>query len=85
MLTRIKLQAPYRWQRAKTSLKQNTQCSGNTKNVSKQTSNRVFATSIFAILVNFAFEFSYKPLTLFREWYQKYISVIISYSSKIIL
>ena len=37
------------------------------KTVSKQTDNGVFATSIFAILVDFAFEFWYKPLTLYRE------------------
>ena len=43
--------------------KQNTQFSGNTKNVSKQPSNRVFATSIFAFLVDIAFVFWYKPLT----------------------
>ena len=47
----------YRWQRVKTSHKQNAQCSGNTKNVSQQTRNRVFATSIFAIFIDFAFEF----------------------------
>ena len=38
----------------------------------------------FAILVHFAFKFWYKQLTLYREWYQKYISVKISFSSKII-
>ena len=47
----------YRWQRIKTSHKQNTQCPGNTKTISKQTRNRVFATSIFAICTDFAFEF----------------------------
>ena len=52
------------------------------KTVSKQTDNEVFATSIFAILVDFAFEFWYKPLTLYREKNQKYISVKISYLSK---
>ena len=31
--------AVYRWQRVKTSLKENAQCSGNTKTVSKQTGN----------------------------------------------
>ena len=43
----------YRWQRVKTSHKQNAQCSGNTK----QTRNSVFAISIFAIFADFAFEF----------------------------
>ena len=33
---------------------------------SKQTGNRVFAISIFAILVDFVFIFRYKPLTLYR-------------------
>ena len=55
------------------------------KTLSKQTGNRVFATSIFAILVEFAFEFWYKLLTLYRQWYQKYIFVKISFSSKIIM
>ena len=52
------------------AFKQNAQCSGNTITVSKQTGDRVFTTSIFAILVDFAFEFWHKPLTLYREWYQ---------------
>ena len=60
----------YRWQRVKTSHKQNAQCSGNTKNVSKQTRNTVFPTSILAILVDFAFEFWYKPLTLNKKRYR---------------
>ena len=37
------------------------------KTVSKQTGNYVFATSTFAILVKFAFEFRHKPWTLHRE------------------
>ena len=41
------------------------------KTVSKQTSNIVFATSILAILVDFALEFCYQLLTLYRDWYQK--------------
>ena len=53
--------------------------------VYKQTSNIVFATSIFAILVDFAFEFCYKPLTLYRDWYQEHISVKISFSSKMLM
>ena len=55
------------------------------KTVSKQTSNIVFATSIFAIFVDLAFEFFYQPLTLYRDWYQKHISVKISFSSKILM
>ena len=43
--------------------------------VSNQTGNRVFATSIFPIMVDFAFKFWYEPLTLHREWCEKYISV----------
>ena len=39
------------------------------KTVSKQTGNWVLATSIFAILVDFAVEFWCEPLTLDREWY----------------
>ena len=70
----------YRWQRVKKQNVQETQ-----KTVSKQTKNRVFTTSIFAILVDFALEFWYKPLTLYREWCQKYISVKVSFSSKIIM
>ena len=38
----------------------------------------MFAYSIFAILVDFAFEFWYKSLTVYGEWYQKYISVKIN-------
>ena len=41
-----------RWQRVKMHNVQETQ-----KTVSKQTRNRVFATSIFAIFKDFAFEF----------------------------
>ena len=52
------------------------------KTVSQQTGGIVFADSIFAILVGFAFEFWYKPLTLYREWYQKHISAKISFPSK---
>ena len=48
---------------------------GTQKMVSNQTGNRLFATSIFAILVDFLFKFWYEPLTLHREWCQKYISV----------
>ena len=36
----------------------------------------------FVILVDFAFELWYKPLTLYGERYQKYISVKISFSLK---
>ena len=39
------------------------------KTVSKQTGNWVFATSIFAILVDFAFKFWYKVLTLCKQWH----------------
>ena len=52
------------------------------KNVSKQTRNRMFATSIFAIFIDFAFEFYYKPLTLYRDWYSNHISAKISFLSK---
>ena len=44
---------------------------GTQKMVSNQTGNRLFATSIFAILVDFVFKFWYEPL----EWCQKYTSV----------
>ena len=54
------------------------------KTVSKKLET-VFATSIFAILVDFAIKFWYKPLTLYRERCQKYISVKILFSSKIIM
>ena len=37
------------------------------KNVSEQTDNRVIVTSTLPILVDFAFEFWYKPLRLYRE------------------
>ena len=37
------------------------------KTVSKQIGNRVFDTSIFPILVDFAFEFWHKLLTLYGE------------------
>ena len=47
--------------------KQNAQLSGTQKNCFKTINNWVFATSIFAILVDFAFEFWYNPLTLYRE------------------
>ena len=47
----------YQWQRVKTSHKQNAQCSGNTKTVSKQIRNSVFTASIFAIFIDFALEF----------------------------
>ena len=40
---------------------------------------------MFAILVDFAFKFWYKVLTLCKEWYQKDISVKISFLSKIIM
>ena len=43
-------------------------------NDSNQTGYWVFATSIFAILVDFVFEYFYKPMTLYKEWYQKHIS-----------
>ena len=55
------------------------------KNVSKQTNNIVYATSIFALLVDFAFEFCYQPLTLYRDWYQKHISIKISFSSNMLM
>ena len=46
----------------------------------------MYAASIFAILIDFAFEFWYKPLTvtLYREWYQKYISVKICFCQKLL-
>ena len=47
--------------------KQNAQLSGTQKNCFKTINNWVFATSIFTILVDFAFEFWYNPLTLYRE------------------
>ena len=53
------------------------------KTVSKQTGHGVFAFSIFVISVDFAFAFWYKPLTLYRKWYKKYISIKMSFSSKI--
>ena len=53
------------------------------KTVPKQTGNWVFGNSIFAILADFAFEFWYKSLILHKEWYQKHISVNVSFSSKI--
>ena len=40
------------------------------------------STSNFAILVDFAFQFWYKALTLCRESYQKYISVKFSFLAK---
>ena len=43
---------PHRWQLVKTLHKQNAQCSGTQKTVSKQTRTRVFATSIFAIFID---------------------------------
>ena len=55
------------------------------RTVSKQTSNKVFTTSIFAILADFAFECCYQPLTLYSDWYQKHISVKISFSSKMLM
>ena len=58
----------YRWQLAKTSHKQNAQCSGNTKK-SFETNWRLTVCYFyfFDILVNFAFKFWYKPLTLYGE------------------
>ena len=55
------------------------------KTVSKQTRNRVFATSIFVIFIDFAFQFWYKLLTLYGDWYQKLISAKISFSSKMLM
>ena len=52
----------------------------------KTVSNKL-ATECFLLLflpVDFAFVFWYEPLTLYREWYPKYISVKISFLSKII-
>ena len=67
------------------AMRQNFRISKIHKNYFKQTGDRVFAMFIFAILVDFAFKFCYKPLTLCREWYRKYISVKISFSAKIIM
>ena len=52
--------------------------------VSKQTRNIVFVTSIYAILIDFAFEFKYmyKLLTLYRDCYQKHISAKTSFRQK---
>ena len=55
------------------------------KYVSKQTRNRGFAASIFAIFIGFSLEFLYKPLTLYRDWCQKHISAKISFSSKMLM
>ena len=54
------------------------------KTVSKQTDDWVFATFIFAFLVDFAFEFLVQAIDTW-EWYKKYISVKVSFSSKIIM
>ena len=51
---KYQIHIPYRWQRVKTSHKQNVQ--ETQKNVSKQTRIKVFATSIFAIFID-SFEF----------------------------
>ena len=54
------------------------------KTVSKQTRNTVFATSI-CLFYRLAFEFYYKPLTLYKDWCQKHISAKITFSSKMLM